>query len=205
MKRAPRIAVFDYGMGNIRSVAKAIEHVGGRPVVTSSRREAAKGSGAVLPGVGAFGACMRGLVETGLDWAILNYVEAGDRPLLGVCLGMQVLFEASDEGEEAGLEFMPGRVKRISGDVKVPHMGWNDVTWTKSHPLIEGIPSGTSFYFVHSYAPDPDPDNTIGVTEYGRPFAAAVANGVLFATQFHPEKSGDAGLQIYENLVKAAA
>ena len=205
MRRSPKIAVFDYGMGNIRSVAKAIERVGGRPIVTSKRREAERASGAVVPGVGAFGACMRGLTERGLDWAILNYVEVGDRPLLGVCLGMQVLFEASDEDQGVGLEFIPGRVKRISGDVKVPHMGWNDVTWTKSHPLIEGIPSGSSFYFVHSYAPDQDADHTVGVTEYGRPFAAAVSSGVLFATQFHPEKSGDAGLQIYRNLVEAAA
>lgn len=148
---------------------------------------------------------MRGLVERRLDVAILDLAEGRDRPLLGVCLGMQVLFESSDESDGGGTGFFPGTVRRLSDVVKVPHMGWNSVTWTKQHALIEGIPTGTNFYFVHSYAPEPHPDFTVGVTEYGKPFASVVASGALFATQFHPEKSGDAGLEIYRNLVRAAA
>jgi glutamine amidotransferase len=204
VSRRPRIAVLDYGMGNLRSVANAIEHVGGRPVVVSEPDAADAADAAVVPGVGAFGACMRGLVERGLDATVDRYVRGG-RPLFGVCLGMQVLFASSDEDPGAGLEHFPGRVRRLPGTVKVPHMGWNEVRWTGDHALIEGIPSGTRFYFVHSYAPDPDEASTIGETEYGTTFAAAVARGSVFATQFHPERSGDAGLEIYRNLVGAAA
>ncbi len=198
------IAILDYGMGNLRSVAKAIEHVGGRPVLVSAPDAAETADAAVVPGVGAFGACMRGLVDRGLDATVRTYVEEG-RPLLGVCLGMQVLFAASDEDPGAGLEYFPGRVRKLPATVKVPHMGWNEVRWTGDHELIEGIPTGTRFYFVHSYAPDPQPGSTIGETEYGRTFAAVVARGPVFATQFHPERSGDAGLEIYRNLVRTAA
>jgi glutamine amidotransferase len=202
----PSIAVLDYGMGNIRSVVNAIERVGGSAIVTSSAGDGVeeKTDAAILPGVGAFGACMRGLTERGLDRTVVAFSKSS-KPVLGVCLGMQVLFASSEEDPGGGIEAFPGKVRRLPESVKVPHMGWNTVTWTGSHPLMEGIPSGTSFYFVHSYAPDPDPGHTIGVTEYGRSFAAAVARGALFATQFHPEKSGDAGLHIYENLVKEAA
>jgi glutamine amidotransferase len=202
----PAIAVLDYGMGNIRSVVNAIQRVGGRAVVTSTDHDGSeeKTDAAVLPGVGAFGACMSGLKERGLDRTVVAFSKSS-KPMLGVCLGMQVLFGSSEEDPGAGLEYFPGTVRRLPDSVKVPHMGWNNVTWTGTHPLMEGIPSGTSFYFVHSYAPEPDSDHTIGVTEYGTAFAAVVAKDALFATQFHPEKSGDAGLQIYQNLVKAAA
>ncbi|MGH2684600.1 MAG: imidazole glycerol phosphate synthase subunit HisH [Actinomycetota bacterium] len=204
MSRRPTIAVLDYGMGNLRSVANAIEHVGGRPLLLSGPDAADAGDAVVVPGVGAFGACMRGLVERGLDATVGTYLR-GTRPVLGVCLGMQVLFASSDEDPGPGLEYFSGRVRKLPPTVKVPHMGWNEVRWTGNHDLIEGIPSGTRFYFVHSYAPDLDPRSTVGETEYGTVFAAAVAKGPVFATQFHPERSGDAGLEIYRNLVRAAA
>jgi glutamine amidotransferase len=198
------VAILDYGMGNIRSVSKAVYRTGGKPVVTSDPGEAAGADAMVVPGVGAFGACMEGLRERGLDRAVLEYAE-GARPLLGVCLGMQVLFERSEEGDAGGLGILRGGVVRLPSDVKVPHMGWNEVTWTSRHPLVEGLDGGVRFYFVHSYACVPDERVTVGETEHGLRFAAAVARDNLFGTQFHPEKSGEAGLRIYENLVKAAA
>ena len=196
------IAVLDYGMGNLRSVSRAVERVGGRPEVTSDPAVASRADALVVPGVGAFGACMRGLRAAGLDRLIVGFAEA-ERPVLGVCLGMQVLFESSEEDPDDGLGLIPGRVRRLPPHVKVPHMGWNEVHWTVDHPFVRGIPSGTRFYFVHSFAPDvPD---AVGATEYGRRFAAAVASGSLFATQFHPEKSGEPGLALYEAFVKEVA
>lgn len=195
------VAVLDYGMGNLRSVAKAIERVGGEALITSEPGEVLGADALVVPGVGAFGACMANLRQGGLDSAIRDFV-ARARPVLGVCLGMQVLFEGSEEDEGSGLDYLPGVVRKLPETVKLPHMGWNQVRWTRDHPLVRGIPSGTRFYFVHSYAPDPDAPHTVGVTEHGREFAAAVAHDVIFATQFHPEKSGEAGLEIYRNFVK---
>ena len=191
------VAILDYGMGNLRSVRRAVERVGGSPVVTSDPAEAARADAAVVPGVGAFGACMRGLSQTGLD-AVVRELAASGRSVLGVCLGMQVLFESSEEDPDPGLGLLPGTVRLLPAGpgMKVPHMGWNEVRWTADHPLTRGIPSGTRFYFVHSYAPDVTPDVTVGVTEHGREFTAAVAHGSVFATQFHPELSGDAGLAL---------
>ena len=200
----PRVAILDYGMGNIRSVSKAVDRAGGRPLVTSDPGEASAAAAMVVPGVGAFGACMEGLRERGLDRAVLEFAEGG-RPLLGVCLGMQVLFERSEEGDATGLGILRGGVVRLPSDVKVPHMGWNEVEWTSRPPLVEGLDGGVRFYFVHSYACMPEEPVTVGETEHGVRFAAAVARDNLFGTQFHPEKSGDAGLRIYENLVRAAA
>jgi len=200
-----RIAILDYGMGNLRSVARAVARVGGSPEVTSSPSEAARADAVVVPGVGAFGACMRGLQQTGLD-SVVREFAAAERPVLGVCLGMQVLFESSEEAPDPGLGLIPGVVRLLRADpaagVKVPHMGWNEVVWTGEHPLTRGTPSGTRFYFVHSYAPDVIDDITVGVTSHGREFTAAVASGSVFATQFHPERSGDAGLALYEAFVK---
>ena len=204
MSTRPRVAILDYGMGNIRSVSKAVYRAGGRPLVTSDPGEAAAADAMVVPGVGAFGACMEGLRGRGLDRAVLEFAE-GDRPLLGVCLGMQVLFERSEEGDAKGLGILRGGVVRLPSDVKVPHMGWNEVEWTSRPPLVEGLDGGVRFYFVHSYACVPEEPVTVGETEHGVRFAAAVARDNLFGTQFHPEKSGDAGLRIYENLVRAAA
>jgi len=195
------IAILDYGMGNLRSVARAIARVGGAGEVTADPQAARRADALVVPGVGAFGACMRGLEGSALDGVILEFAASG-RPVLGVCLGMQVLFEGSEEDPDRGLGLLRGVVRRLPPSVKVPHMGWNDVRWTSDHPYVRGIPSGTPFYFVHSYAADAEPSIAVGETEYGRRFAAAVAHGSVFATQFHPEKSGDAGLALYEAFVK---
>jgi glutamine amidotransferase len=196
------VAVLDYGMGNLLSVAKAIERVGGEAVVTAEPGEVMGADALVVPGVGAFAACMTNLREAGLDRAIGRF-RAGARPILGVCLGMQILFDVGMEGGgHQGLGILRGTVVRLPGEVKLPHMGWNEVTWVRDHPLVAGIPSGTRFYFVHSYACQPQGDVSVGETEYGVRFPAAVARDNLFATQFHPEKSGDPGLEIYRNLVK---
>jgi imidazole glycerol-phosphate synthase subunit HisH len=193
------IAILDYGMGNLRSVARAIEHVGGKPEVTSDADDALGSSALVVPGVGHFGACMRNLRERGLDGVVTAVAESG-RPVFGVCVGMQVLLVASEEDPDPGLGLLPGVSRRLPEDVKVPHMGWNTVTWLAPHPYTRDVPSGTRFYFVHSFAPDVGPE-AIGRTEHGRPFAAAVARENVFATQFHPEKSGEPGLQLYESFV----
>jgi glutamine amidotransferase len=201
---APTIAVLDYGMGNLHSVARAIEKVGGSAMVTAECTEVDGADALVIPGVGAFGACVRALAERGLDRAIRDFVATG-RPVFGVCLGMHVLFKESDEGPEEGLSIVAGRSRKLPPDVKVPHMGWNTVEWSGSHPYIDGIPDGTRFYFVHSYAPDVIEGTTVGITEHGRRFSSVVAHDNVFATQFHPEKSADAGLRIYASFVKAVA
>ncbi len=195
------IAVLDYGMGNLRSVARAVERVGGTPAITSDPEVAMRADAVILPGVGAFGRCMRGVRAAGFDQAIHQVVAAG-KPVLGVCLGLQILFEGSEEGPEAGLGILAGRIERLRGAVKVPHMGWNRVAWTTDHPIAQAAPTGSYFYFVHSFALPADQPVTIGVSDYGRPFAAAVAVGNVFATQFHPEKSGEAGLALYEAFVR---
>jgi imidazole glycerol-phosphate synthase subunit HisH len=202
--RAGSIAVLDYGMGNLHSVSRAIATVGGNARVTRHPDDVADADALVIPGVGAFGACVRALTDRGLDRAIHDFVETG-RPVFGVCLGMQVLFKESDEDPEEGLSIVPGRSRKLPPEVKVPHMGWNTVDWAGSHPYVDGIAGGTRFYFVHSYAPDVIEGTTVGITEYGRPFSAVVAKGNVFATQFHPEKSAGAGLQIYASFVEAVS
>jgi len=198
------IAILDYGTGNLRSVARAIEHVGGSAVVTADPAEALEAAGIVVPGVGHFGACMANLREGGLDVVVKDHAASG-RPLFGVCVGMQVLFEGSEEAPDVpGLGLLEGTSRRLPEGVKVPHMGWNTVAWRAEHPYTRDVAAETRFYFVHSYAPDEGP-STLGVSEHGRPFAAAAALGNVFATQFHPEKSGAAGLGIYAAFVKAVA
>jgi len=199
-----RVAVLDHGSGNLHSVARALDHVGARSEVTSDPGALAGADALVIPGVGHFGACVRSLRERGLEDAVRAFVEAG-RPVFGVCVGMQLLLQGSEEDAEPGLGVVPGRARRLPAGVKVPHMGWNDVRWTAPHPFVAGIPDGTRFYFVHSYAPDADPAVTVGTAEHGRLFGAALARGNVFATQFHPEKSGDAGLHVYDRFVAAAA
>jgi imidazole glycerol-phosphate synthase subunit HisH len=197
------VAIVDYGMGNLRSVSRAIAHVGGSAEVTSDPAVVAAADAVVVPGVGRFGACMRNLIERGLDAAVKDATGSG-RPVIGVCLGLQVLMDTSEEDEDAGLGIVRGRSRRLPDDVKVPHMGWNTVRWTARHPFVTGLPTESRFYFVHSYAADVDAYTTVGVTEHGRPFASVVARDNVFATQFHPEKSGEAGLSIYEAFVREA-
>jgi imidazole glycerol-phosphate synthase subunit HisH len=197
----PKIAVLDYGSGNLHSVGRALAHVGAEVLVTGEAVRAAEADGLLIPGVGRFGHCVRAIRALGLDDAIGTFAASG-RPLFGVCVGMQILFERSEEDPDAGLGLLSGASRRLPDTVKVPHIGWNEVTWSLTHPFVGGIDDGTRFYFVHSYAPDTNED-AVGVTEHGRPFAAAAARGNVFATQFHPEKSGDAGLAIYANFVEA--
>ena len=196
-----RIAVLDYGMGNLHSVRRALERVGGQVEVTADAGETLAADALVIPGVGHFGACVRALRAANLESAILDFI-ATDRPVFGVCVGMQVLFDASEEADDPGMSALPGRVTRLPSTVKIPHMGWNTVTWATAHPYVAGIPDGTFFYFVHSYAAGLAEGLTVGVADHGRAFSAVVARGNVFATQFHPEKSGEAGLQLYANVVR---
>jgi glutamine amidotransferase len=197
------IAILDYGAGNLRSVAKALEVVGARPVVTSDARAIARAEGLVVPGQGSAVDAMRNLERLGLVEPLKRYVESG-RPFLGVCLGEQIIFESSDEGDQPCLGLVAGRCRRLPGDGrKVPHMGWNSVRLRRAHPLLDGVPDDSYFYFVHSYYVDPaDPAVTLGETDYGVRFASIVARDNVFATQFHPEKSADLGLRIYANFVR---
>ena len=203
--------MLDYGSGNLHSVSRALAHAGGVPIVTGDPRQVAAADALVIPGVGHFGHCVRAIRSRGLDVAITEAIASG-RPVFGVCVGMQVLLERSEEDPEAGLAVLAGGSRRLHADVpsnvpksvKVPHIGWNDITWSRPHPYVDGVADGTRFYFVHSYAPDVS-DDTVGITEHGRPFAAVASRDNVFATQFHPEKSGEAGLAIYANFVKAVA
>jgi glutamine amidotransferase len=195
------IAILDYGLGNLRSVARAIERVGGRPLITPDANRAAAADALVLPGVGSFGVGMRNVRAAGFEPVIRDAVEGG-RSVFGVCLGLQILFEGSDEADEPGLGIFPGRVERLPSTVKVPHMGWNEVAWTRPHAVSDLVPAGSHFYFAHSFAVPADNPVTVGEAEHGRPLAAAVGEGSVFATQFHPEKSAPAGLALYEWFVR---
>jgi glutamine amidotransferase len=198
------IAILDYGMGNLRSVARAVERVGGACEVVDDPGAVLRADALVIPGVGHFGACMRNLMERRLDGAVRDFAASG-RPLFGVCVGMQILFKRSEEDPQEGLGIVPGQARKLPPVVKVPHMGWNMVEWVSDHPYIRNLPARASFYFVHSYAADIVAGVTVGTAEHGRPFSAAIARENVFATQFHPEKSSDAGLAIYEAFVKEAA
>lgn len=197
--------VVDYGMGNLRSVARALERAGATVRVSSDPQALAHAGALVLPGVGAADAAMRSLHARGLVGPIRDYIASG-RPFLGICLGLQLLLQATDEGEEPCLGIVSGKVRRLPPGLKVPHMGWNWVEFCQDHPLFDGLGQGSHFYFVHSFFPDPEEqDCVVGLTEYGVTFGSAIAQGALLATQFHPEKSGPAGLRIYKNFVSSAA
>jgi imidazole glycerol-phosphate synthase subunit HisH len=200
----PRVAVLDYGVGNLHSAAKALDRAGAdvRVVPTVAAATAADAAGLVVPGVGAYGACLEGLGSAGGAAAVAGWV-AGGRPLLGICVGMQLLFEASEEGPvHSGVGALPGKIRRLAGGAKIPHIGWNEVAVAEGSRLLDGVPSGTRFYFVHSYAPEPDGQAVAAVCDHGGRFAAAVETGNLFGTQFHPEKSGSAGLALLGNFVE---
>ncbi|MFL5791104.1 MAG: imidazole glycerol phosphate synthase subunit HisH [Actinomycetota bacterium] len=197
------VVVLDYGSGNLHSVSRALAHVGAE-VRVAERPEDLGDDAVLIPGVGHFGHCVRALRAAGFEAPIRAAVDDG-RPVIGVCVGMQILFEASEEDDEPGLGILPGAVRRLPETVRVPHMGWNTVAWAgRRHPFVADIADQSSFYFVHSYAPDLGAD-VIGATEHGRTFAAVVARDNVFATQFHPEKSGEAGLQLYANIVRELA
>jgi glutamine amidotransferase len=197
----PPVAVLDYGVGNLHSAAKALDRAGADVRVVATVEEAAGAAGLVVPGVGAYGACLTGLGSAGGAAAVAGWLEGG-RPLLGICVGMQLLFEASEEGPVSdGAGVIPGKIRRLSGPVKIPHIGWDQVTVRPGSRLFAGLGDGTRFYFVHSYAPEPDGEAIAAVCDYGVRFAAAVEHGNLFGTQFHPEKSGAAGLTLLANFV----
>ncbi len=199
--RRVTVAVVDYGMGNRRSVQKALEHVGARVAVTRDRRSLAAADALVVPGVGAFRAAMSSLSELDLITPIRE-AAAGGRPVLGICLGMQLLFERSSElGDTAGLGLLAGQVTRLdmgSSGLRVPHIGWNEVRPVRPAPLTAGLPpQGAAFYHVHSYAVRPaDPEDVVATTTYGETFATVVERGSVMGTQFHPEKSSAHGLRL---------
>jgi glutamine amidotransferase len=195
-----KVVVLDYGSGNLRSAQRALERVGADVTVTADARAAVEADGLVVPGVGAFAACMRGLDSIG-GAGIVGERLRSLRPLLGICVGMQVLFEAGVEHgvETAGLGVLPGRVEQLHASV-LPHMGWNTVDPCDGSKLFAGIPADTRFYFVHSYAAQRT-SGLVSTSEHGQRFAAAVEDGLVSATQFHPEKSGDAGAALLSNWV----
>jgi imidazole glycerol-phosphate synthase subunit HisH len=205
MSAAPVIAIVDYGMGNRRSVEKAFAHVGARPLLTRDHDEIRAADGVVVPGVGAFPRAMESLRALGLDATIVERAEAGV-PLLGICLGMQLLFERSVEVEPAdGLGLLRGDVRPLAaGDLRVPHIGWNVVRFERASRLNAGLPAETAFYHVHSLVPRPaDPDDVLGTAEYGERFVTAVARENVFGVQFHPEKSSSAGLRLLASFSAA--
>jgi len=199
------IAIIDYGVGNLFSVEKAFVKLGADVIVTSDAEEIAKADKIVLPGVGAFGDCMKNLIESGLIPTILDAVASG-KPFLGICVGLQILFEGSEESPGiAGLGIIKGMVKKIyAPTLKIPHMGWNSLELAAPSPLFQALPKSPYVYFVHSYYAVPKDSAVItAVTEYGEQVTAAVAQENIQATQFHPEKSGDIGLLILKNFIKS--
>lgn len=206
MKNRYEIVMIDYGASNIRSAQKAFEHVGALITLTADPQIVRRAHKLVLPGVGAFGAGMEALRTRGLDSAVCDRVHEGV-PLLGICLGMQFLFENSDEmGRHAGLGLVPGHVTRFDlaeADLKVPHMGWNQIEHKENHPLLRGVPDDAFAYFVHSYYCVPSAvDDIIATTSYGHTFTSIVAREHVYGIQFHPEKSQRCGLQILRNFVE---
>jgi glutamine amidotransferase len=196
--------VLDYGIGNLRSAEKALQHVGADARLTADPAVIGAAAGVVLPGVGAFGRCMEALAATGLDTVAREVVRAGV-PFLGICVGMQLLYEASDESPGvAGLGLLDGRVRRLPAGVKRPQMQWNVLERTRPTAMFDGLDDPIWMYFVHSYAVD-DPARAVATCDYGGPVVAAVERGAVWATQFHPEKSGAAGLRVLANFVTRAA
>ena len=198
------VVVVDFGSGNLRSVAKAIEHTGARPVVTNNSADIVNAEAVILPGVGSGQSAMEALHQRRIVESIKEYIDSG-RPFLGICLGMQLLMSKTDEGDVSCLGIIPGTVKKLPAGLKVPHMGWNQVSFKRNNPLFHGVPESSHFYFVHSYYADPEDDSVVaGTTQYGTKFCSVLSSKNVTATQFHPEKSGSIGLKIYENFVGIA-
>lgn len=198
-----RVAILDYGVGNLRSVEKAFAAAGSNAIVSDDERVLREAEALVLPGVGAFAACMNALTARGFGELIRERVAAGT-PLLGVCVGMQMLFDESEEfGRTLGLGLLRGRVRKFAGDLLVPQVGWNQVRQPGAHWLLDGIEDQAFFYFVHSYYCEPDdPSVVIGETDYGAAYASVVAQGRICGVQFHPEKSQAVGLRLLGNFAK---
>jgi imidazole glycerol-phosphate synthase subunit HisH len=201
-----RIAILDYGMGNLRSVEKALEHVGATATITNEAATVREADGVILPGVGAFPKAMERVRELGLDELIAERLAAGV-PTLGICLGLQLLFDSSTElGGAAGLGLLPGGVGELEADgLKVPHIGWSPVRWERESKLTDGIESETPFYFVHSFAPRVEESDLLGSAVYGARFACAAERDNVYGVQFHPEKSSAAGLRLLANFAGVCA
>jgi glutamine amidotransferase len=201
-----RIAILDYGMGNLRSVEKALEHVGVTAILTNDSDEVRAADGVILPGVGAFPRAMERIRELGLDELIAERREEGV-PILGICLGLQLLFDSSSElGGATGLGLLEGPVDALEAEgLKVPHIGWEPVRWERESRLTDGIPSETPFYFVHSFAPRAREEDLLGSAAYGARFACAAERENVFGVQFHPEKSSAAGLRLLANFAGVCA
>jgi len=199
------VGIVDHGMGNRRSVEKALERVGARVALTADHDALRAADGLVVPGVGAFAAAMRAMRELGLDELVVERAAAGV-PVLGACLGMQLLFERSSEfGGSEGLGLLPGEIVPLDPrGFKLPHIGWNNVRWSRPSPLSEGLPDPAPFYHVHSFVPGIDLDSEIalGISDYGSEFASVVGRGNVFGTQFHPEKSSRDGIALLANFVR---
>jgi imidazole glycerol-phosphate synthase subunit HisH len=196
------IAIVDYGIGNLGSVTKAFRHLGAETVLSGDPAVLAAAEALVLPGDGAFGATMDEVRRRGLEPVLRGAAESG-RTLLGICIGMQLLFEESEEhGRHQGLGLLPGRVRRLPDDLTVPHMGWNRLHARRAHPLFEGVPDGAHVYFVHSYYCEAPAEVVVATTDYGQEVAAVVGKGNVLGMQFHPEKSQAVGLKLVENFVR---
>jgi imidazole glycerol-phosphate synthase subunit HisH len=202
--RRPPVALLDYGVGNLHSAAKALDRAGADVRLVPTVEAASGAAALVVPGVGAYGACLAGLGRAGGADAVADWIKGG-QPVLGICVGMQLLFEGSEEGPvRDGIGVIAGTVQRLPATVKVPHIGWNQVRARSGSRLLAGVAGDVRFYFVHSYAPEAGDPAVAAVCDYGMPFAAAVERDNLFGTQFHPEKSGAAGLALLANFVDQA-
>jgi len=199
------VSIVDYGAGNLRSVINAVVKLGYQPKLAVTAEDVLEAGALILPGVGAAAHTMHSLKRLGLDSAISRYIAEG-RPFLGICIGLQVLFSSTEEGGGHDcLGIVPGVVKRLPDNLKIPHMGWNQVKQKIEHPIFNGVPDGANFYFVHSYYVEPDDRALVaGETEYGITICSVLIRDNLVATQFHPEKSGEAGLKIYDNFIRMA-
>ena len=202
IKEKPLIGIVDYQAGNLRSVQKALEKFGARVLISSEKQDLLNSDAIVFPGQGACDSSMQNLKKKSLDEVLIRLIK-DQVPFLGVCLGLQLLLENSEEGIEDCLGIIQGNVKKFTPGLKVPHMGWNQVEWRIDHPVFKNIPTNQNFYFVHSYYADPVDNSVVaGVTQYGQEFCSAVTFDNVIATQFHPEKSGSLGLQLYDNFIQ---
>jgi glutamine amidotransferase len=201
-----KICILDYGMGNLRSVEKALEHVGATATISAAPETVRAADGLILPGVGAFPRAIERIREAGIDALIAERHEAGV-PILGICLGLQLLFDSTTElGGAEGLGLLDGPVEGLeAGELKIPHIGWSPVRWERESRLAEGIPSGTPFYHVHSFVPRPEAGELLGTAVYGERFASAAEKDNVFGVQFHPEKSSAAGLRLLANFAGVCA